>query len=230
MKINFLTNNYTEELYNKFVVKPYSYFKKFEKLQDCLSSEELNRYSKMDPPRVVSIIDFKEWIKKYDIENGENLLSTCPADPELRYLNYKNQTNAEYPNHDLHTLNLENKNYDFVLVNQTIEHLHTPILALLKIKEHLKDNGFIYITVPTINIPHMTPIHFNGYTPNGLCALVESSGFEVLECGYWGNKKYIDYIFTHGDWCTYKEVLDENGLLKYDPVCQAQTWVLAKKV
>lgn len=39
-----------------------------------------------------------------------------------------------------------------------------------------------------------------------------------------------EYIFTNGDWSNYKQVLDENGKLKYDPMCQAQTWVLAKKV
>lgn len=230
MHLNILNNQYIEELYAEYVVKESSYFQRFEDLNAVLSPQELAAYSRMDPPRVVSIIDFKEWVKKYGIDQGENLLSTCPSDPELKYIKYKNVTGVYYPPHDLHTFDVPKKDNDFAIFNQTIEHLHTPILAINRIREHLKEGGYAYTTMPIINIPHLTPIHFNGLTPTGLCALMESCGFEVCECGYWGNKKYIDYIFTHGDWPNYKQVLDESGKLKYDPVCQAQTWVLAKKV
>lgn len=229
MNLNILDNDYVTDLYYKFVAKPDSYFKRFEDLNLALTVDELSAYSRMDPPRVVSIIDFKEWIQKYQIQTGESLLSTCPSDPELKYLNYLNTTVISYPPHDLHTFDVQKKNHDFAVFNQTIEHLHTPVLALNRIWDHLKDGGYVYTTVPTINIPHLTPIHFNGYTPTGLCALLESCGFDVCECGYWGNYKYIEYIFKHGEWCNYKQVLDDAGKLKYDPVCQAQTWVLARK-
>lgn len=229
MNLGILDNDYVMDLYNKFVAKPQSYFKKFEDLNAALSPAELSAYSRMDPPRVISIIDFKEWIKKYEIQTGKSLLSTCPNDPELKYLNYSDTTVISYPPHDLHTFDVDKKDHDFVVFNQTIEHLHTPILALNRIWEHLKEGGYVYTSVPTINIPHLTPIHFNGYTPTGLCALFESCGFSVCECGYWGNYKYIEYIFKHGEWCNYKQVLDDEGKMKYDPVCQAQTWVLARK-
>lgn len=230
MNIKILSNDYVEQLYQRCVRKDPSYFQRFENLNSSFGADELLKYSRIDPPRVVSIIDFKQWIKKYELDTGDSLLSTCHADPELRYLNYKSITNIHYPPHDLHVFDVEKKDHDFAVFNQTIEHLHTPIFAINRIREHLKYGGYVYTTVPTINIPHMTPIHFNGYTPVGLCALMESCGFQVFECGYWGNLKYIEYIFKHGDWCGYKEVLDENGKLSYDPVCQAQTWVLARKV
>lgn len=230
MNLNILSNEYLNNLYHKSVVKTESYFKRFETLEAVLSAEELSAYSRMDPPRVVSIVDFKDWIKKYGIQEGKSLLYTCSSDPELKYLKYEQASMVSYPPHDLHTFEIEKKDHDFAVFNQTIEHLHTPVLALNRIWEHLKIGGYVYTTVPTINIPHLTPIHFNGYTPMGLCALMESCEFEVCECGYWGNRKYIDYIFKHGDWCNYKQVLDEDGKLKYDPVCQAQTWVLARKV
>jgi SAM-dependent methyltransferase len=230
MQLKTLNNEYCQNLYEKYVVKDAAYFQRFEDLYTALSPEELSAYASWDPPRVVSFIDFKEWIKKYGIDQVDSLLSTCFTDPELRYIQYKRITEVNYPPHDLHTFDVSNKDNDFAIFNQTLEHLHTPILAINRIREHLKDGGYVYTTVPTINIPHMTPIHFNGLTPTGLCALMESCGFEVCECGYWGNKMYIDYIFTHGGWPNYKQVLDDSGKLKYDPVCQAQTWVLARKV
>lgn len=228
MNLNLLNNEYIENLYRSHVVKDSSYFKRFEYPSKSMTTEEHDSIKWMDPPRVTSIIDFKEWIVKHKLIEIDNLLATCSTDPELKYLKFKNVTWVQYPPHDLHTLDVAKKDHDFAIFNQTIEHLHTPFLALNRIREHLKDGGYVYTTVPTINIPHLTPIHFNGYTPTGLCALMESCGFDVVECGYWGNRKYIEYIFSHGDWCNYSQILD-NGKLTYDPVCQAQTWVLARK-
>jgi hypothetical protein len=74
----------------------------------------------------------------------------------------------------------------------------------------------------------MTPIHFWGITPIGLCMLMISAGFNIIECGNWGNKKYIDYIFTHNTWPGYADI-SENYNLEYNHVCQAQTWVLVQK-
>jgi SAM-dependent methyltransferase len=230
MNLRILNNDDIQSLYNDHVVKDQSYFKRFETPSNTLPFDEHEKLKWMDPPRVASIIDFKDWIGKHELEEGNSLLSTCSGDPELRYLNYKTITLVEYPPHDLHTFEVEKKDHDFAVFNQTIEHLHTPILAINQIREHLKDGGYVYTTVPTINIPHLTPIHFNGYTPTGLCALFESCGFETVECGYWGNYKYIDYIFKNGNWCNYSQILDDSGRLTYDPVCQAQTWILAKKV
>ena len=223
-----LTNEHAEHLYHKFVVKDKNYFKRFSLLQEAFSEQEFAAYTNFDPPRVVSLIDFKEWIIKHGIATGENLLSTCTSDPELKYLIYKNQTMVSFPPYDLHKLNIEKKNFDFVVFNQTIEHLHSPWIALRRLYEHLRIGGYLYTTAPTINIPHLTPIHFNGYTPTGLCALMVTSGFEVCECGYWGNKKYMDFIFRTGNWPNYTDVLDDKGLLTYDPICQAQTWVCSK--
>ena len=120
------------------------------------------------------------------------------------------------------------KNYDFIIFNQTIEHLYNPFLCLKNLYDHLNNNGFLYTSVPTINIPHMTPIHFWGVTPIGLCLLMKSVGFQILECGYWGSRKYIEYIFQNNNWPGYNDISNDYDL-GYDPVCQAQTWILVKK-
>lgn len=215
--------------YNKNVIKDNKYFDRFVNYTNHLTSEELSKYARFDVPRVMSIIDFKEWIVKYEIQRGNKLLYTCDSDIELNYINYDTKIIAEYPKHDLHTLDLEEKQFNFVIFNQTIEHLYNPLLCISNLYNHIADNGFLYTTLPTINIPHMTPIHFSGLTPMGLCMLMRSVGFEIIECGYWGNKKYIDFIFTHNTWPGLSDI-STNGKLDIDLTCQAQTWILVKKI
>jgi SAM-dependent methyltransferase len=216
-------------IYNKHIIKPNSYYERFSKINEYLSEPELIKYKNIDPPRVVSIIDFKEWIEKFNIKTGDKLLYTCESDPELCYIDYSNKTYLPYPPYDLHNFDIEEKNHDLVIFNQTIEHLYNPFIAIQNLYDHTKDGGFLYTTVPTINIPHMTPIHFWGITPIGLCLLMMSVGFNVVECGYWGNKKYIDYIFTNNDWPGYKDISITDFNLGCDNVCQSQTWILVQK-
>jgi hypothetical protein len=217
------------EIYNKHVIKSTKYYEKFNYINKYLSKEELEIYKKIDPPRVISILDFKEWIYKYNIFNGNKLLYTCESDPELNYINYKHKTYLSYPPYDLHSFDIEEKKYDFVIFNQTIEHLYNPFIAMQNFYNHMNSGAFLYTTVPTINIPHMTPIHFWGVTPIGLCLLAMSVGLEILECGHWGTQKYLDYIFHNNNWPGYEDI-SINYNMGYDPVCQAQTWILAKKI
>jgi SAM-dependent methyltransferase len=224
-----LTNEDIEKLYHRHVVKPPAYFARFEYPARVFSRDELRAFESLDPPRLASLIDFREWIDAHGLRTGGSLLSTCRQDYELRYLRYDNTTFAEYPPHDLHTLDLTTKDHDFAIVSQTLEHVHDPGLAVARLATHLRTGGYLYTTVPTVNIPHMTPIHFWGITPTGLCALMVANGFEICACGYWGNRPYLEYIFSRGTWPGYRDVL-EHGRLTYDPVCQAQTWVLARRI
>lgn len=223
-----LTNDDIVLLYESFVVKDESYFRRFRDIRSCFSDDEYAALEAVDPPRVVSLVDFKEWIAKYGLASGSQLLLTSRQDYEIRYLNYEANTVAEYPPHDLHVLSLPQHEHDFVLLNQTLEHLHSPLVALRRLRDHMREGGYIYITVPTINIPHMTPIHFWGITPVGLCAMLVQAGFQICECGYWGNLKYIRYLFTRNRWPRIKDVLTW-GKLETNPGCQAQTWILARK-
>lgn len=223
-----LTNDDITFLYDSFVVKDESYFRRFRDIKSRFSDSEFAVLETVDPPRVVSLVDFKDWITKYGLASGKRLLLTSRQDYEIRYLNYQETTVAEYPPHDLHVLALPQHEHDFVLLNQTLEHLHSPLLALAQLRDHMREGGYIYITVPTINIPHMTPIHFWGITPVGLCAMLFQAGFEICECGYWGNLKYIQYLFSRNRWPHLKDVLTW-GKLETHAACQAQTWILARK-
>jgi hypothetical protein len=218
-----------DNIYNKHIIKSKTYFEKFSKIDKYLSVHELEQYKNIDPPRLASILDFKEWIFKHSISKGDKLLYTCESDPEISYINYKQKTYLSYPPYDLHTFNIKEKNHDFIIFNQTIEHLYNPFIAMQNLYDHMNRGAFLYTTVPTINIPHMTPIHFWGVTPIGLCLLAISVGLEIIECGYWGSQKYLDHIFHNNSWPGYQNI-STNYNLEYNSVCQAQTWILAKKI
>lgn len=98
-------------------------------------------------------------------------------------------------------------------------------MALKTIYNYIKPGGYIYTSVPTINIPHMTPIHYNGYNPMGLALLFLSTGFEIIEIGQWGNYDYISKLFKNHDWSDATQVSHINEERNV-----AQCWILAKKL
>lgn len=218
--------------YKKYVQKSPEYYKKADIEYPKLSDEERRKLFNVDFPRVASLIDFKEWIIKYGLDKPESLLSTFKNDFELSYISCDNITYCPYTggnNGDLHTLDLPKKDFQFIIFNQTLEHLYNPFICMQNLFNHLKPKGYLYTTVPTINIPHMVPFHFWGITPTGLCMLSKSVGFEICECGFWGNYEYLKYIFTKNEWPSNDAVFDLGGNIQNTEVCQAQTWVLVQK-
>ena len=136
-----------------------------------------------------------------------------------------------YPDYDLHKEypHLANK-FDFFIFNQTIEHLYNPFMALENIYKSIKPGGFVFTSVPTLNIPHSTPIHYNGYNPMGLALLFKSVGFEIVEIGQWGNYDYISKLWRYHSWPSYENLVQENGHIpnERDNVCQC--WILARRI
>lgn len=231
LDINLLDETEIIELYETYVKKPKEYFKKANDEYHKLSDFEKSKWFSKDFPRLASIFEFKEWIQKYNLQHVGKLLSTCSNDFELEYVTYDNIIFCEYfsdKKYDLHTLNLNEKEYDFVIFNQTLEHLYNPFIGMKNLYNHLKIGGYLYTTVPTINIPHEIPFHFWGITPTGLCALGKSIGFNVLECGYWGNLSYINHIFNHNNWPNTNDIMINNTIENIEN-CQSQTWALFQK-
>jgi SAM-dependent methyltransferase len=231
MEINLLSEEDITELYRKHVYKSTEYYQKANDEYHKLSNLEKSKWFPKDFPRLASTFDYKEWVIKYNLNHVGKLLSTCATDVELEYITYDNITICDYSmdkNYDLHTMDLCEKDYDMIIFNQTLEHLYNPFIAMKNLLDHLKPGGYLYTTVPTINIPHMVPFHFWGMTPTGLCVLGASVGFNVLECGYWGNLSYINHIFTHFGWPNTSDVM-VNKIIDNVEHCQSQTWALFQK-
>lgn len=218
--------------YEKYVYKEPSYYNRVNENYHKFSKEEQSKISCLDFPRVAALIDFKEWIEKYNIKKVNSLLSTCLDDIELQYIQADYIENCSYDQNktnDLHTLNLNKKDFDLIIFNQTLEHLYNPFICMKNLFDHLKPGGYLYTTVPIINIPHMRPFHFWGITPIGLCMLSKSVGFEICECGYWGGYSYLGYIFSYGEWPPHNIVVNPQGNIENNELCQSQTWVLIQK-
>ena len=220
------TSDEIHQIYKEKVKLPKSYFNKYEFVPSCPVRMWNYSWGNHDFPRVWTILDFKEWIEKYNIK-PESMAYTNSTDIELEFIESSNKTLLEYPPHDLHTLNIKEE-FDFFLFNQTIEHLYNPFIAIENIYNSLKPGGYVFTSVPTINIPHLTPIHFNGYNPMGLAMLFKSAGFEIIEIGQWGNYDYIKNLWGSQGWTGY-DTLNINGKITNEEANVCQCWILARK-
>ena len=217
------------QLYNDKVKLPASYFKKYEDFPSCPVKMYNYNWSNYDFPRMWCVLDFIEWVKKYNI-NIDHLGYTCETDIELEFITPLKKTLLTFPQYDLHTISNYYKNeFDFFLFNQTIEHLYNPFEAVKQIYEIVKPNGYVFTSVPTINIPHSTPIHFNGFNPMGLAMLFKTANFEIIDIGQWGNYDYIKKLCETHSWPGYLELNNNNKITNEERnVCQC--WILAKKI
>ena len=225
-----LTATDIANLYNKFIVcnDNESYLNRYTPLPLERNTNSW-RWENKDFPRVIATLEFENLVKKYSLKSNHLLSFNSYNDPELQFLSVDKVTNFNYSDnttdYDLHTLNIPEDDYDFVMLNQTFEHLYNPYLCLENIHKYLKSGAYIYSNVPTVNIQHSLPYnYYTGYTPIGFVCLFESCGFEVLESGQWGNSEYIGKIFQTHQWPDYNNVNTKNEF--NNPV---QTWVLARK-
>ena len=209
------------------IKKSNDYFTKYNKVPSVPG--DIINWETMDCPRVFCILDFIEWIDKHNIKNINYLGYTSNDDPELQFLKYTEKTLLEYPQYDLHTISTTcSKLFDFFLFSQTLEHLYNPQLAMINLYKIMAPGGYVFTSVPTINIPHMTPIHFGGYNPMGLATLFISAGFEIVEIGQWGNLDYIQNLFTYHTWAGFKQI-ERDGIVINEERNVCQCWVLARK-
>lgn len=221
--------------YNHAKLHP-SYFEKYKMVPEYPGKRDSGGWNRHDGwrghdfPRVWCILDFIEWTKEIDLSGHIGV--TDEEDPELEFIesSFDKRTLLQYPPHDLHQKIQTDEKFDFFLFSQTIEHLYNPQLAIQNIRNVMKPSGLVFTSVPTINIPHMTPAHFGGLTPMGLAVLFILNGFEILKMGQWGNYDYISKIFDQHTWPDFYELSDENGEVTNEENNCCQCWILARAV
>jgi SAM-dependent methyltransferase len=179
--------------------------------------------------RIMSLMAFKDFVKRLNIFSNKMLIMNGVKDPELQYIKSNEVVYCNYEDdkekYDLHSLDLGVYDYDFFMCNNTLEHLYNPIKCLKNIGKHLKFGGWFYGCVPVNDIPHTTPFHYaTGFTSTGVAAMLIEAGFEIISIGQWGNVDYLKKMFLTG-WPDYKHVSFYN-----DKKCPVICWVFAKKV
>lgn len=223
------TEDEIQMLYRTKVKQPHGYFLKYRTLPSCPVKRWNYQWGEYDFPRNWCILDFIEWTTKYALTHVKTLGYTCATDPECEFISGDETVCVEYPPHDLHTFSTTFQNrFDFFLFNQTIEHLYNPFKAIREIYDTIKKGGYVFTSVPTLNIPHMTPFHFNGFTPMGLAMLFQTNGFEVVEMGQWGNYEYIARLWANHYWPGYN-TLSHDGVVENEEQNVCQCWILARK-
>ena len=193
------------------------------------------RWEGKDFPRVISLFEFDRYVYKYDFKIDNLLLFNGVGDPEMEYLEGRVKSVHDYnyidnkTKYDLHQLDLDRRDFDFVMFNQTLEHVYNPYLVLKNVYDHMKSGGYLYTNVPACNVPHSEPVHFfTGYTPMGLAATAFQAGFKILEIGQWGSEGYLHALFSRNPgWADYRQFNNPGLNEMQNPVI---TWGLFKKL
>jgi SAM-dependent methyltransferase len=218
----YIKSNFTDEYKNRYVPLPVE------------RNNKTWRWEGKDFPRVIALLEFERYVVKYNFNIDKLLAINGSSDPEFNYLAgriktiYESNYEADTVRGDLHSLDLPINDFDFVMANQTLEHIYNPQQCLKNIKKHMKERGYLYINVPACNAPHSEPFHFfTGYTPMGLAAAAYQAGFKILEIGQWGNEEYLVKLWTRNPgWSDYTQ-LSNPGLNEiHNPVI---TWGLFQK-
>jgi predicted SAM-dependent methyltransferase len=103
----------------------------------------------------------------------------------------KNNFNVDCRNEKLEDANIMDSSFDAAALWHTLEHLEAPLQTLKLLSEKLKDNGFIFITVPNFESgnskangfawKHLQPeAHLSHFTPDSLKNILLKAGFETL--------------------------------------------------
>jgi SAM-dependent methyltransferase len=217
--VDFVRHDASEEYKNRYVPLPF----------------EKNRgpwlWENKDFSRVIALLEFERFVRFRGIVSEKALSINGQNDPEWLYMPTKTIVQIDYEKdpqrYDLHVLDLSEKDFDFVMVNQTLEHLYDPIRCLENIYKHMRKGGILYLNVPANNMSHNAPFHFyTGFTPTGLGAMVKLAGFEIMSIGQWGNIEYVQKMYGTNDWPDYRQ-LRNPGL--NDSNCPVVVWIFAVK-
>jgi len=139
-----------------------------------------------------------------------------------------------YPEIDIHHLPYKDNSFDFLILDQVLEHVEKPWIAVEEVFRVLKPGGICIATAPFLYGYHPSPKDYFRYTPDGWRSLF--SKFEILEADGWGNVELVKItlnpavINTHlGHTIPVDEALNKKLLEYNDRKNYFVTWCIARK-
>lgn len=87
------------------------------------------------------------------------------------------------------------KFFDVILCFETLEHLCNPYNCLYQIKEMIKDDGIIYISIPEVKTCHNTIYPGLFYPVDNFIQFINQMAFEILDHRI-HNKCFSQHVFT----------------------------------
>ncbi|MEM1179676.1 MAG: class I SAM-dependent methyltransferase [Acidobacteriota bacterium] len=101
---------------------------------------------------------------------------------------WKSYRSTTYPEFDLCTREPIEPSAEVVICEQVLEHLPDPVQATRNLFASLEPGGHAIVSVPFMIRIHKEPGDYWRFSADGLRALLENAGFEVLESKTWGNR------------------------------------------
>lgn len=139
---------------------------------------------------------------------------------------------ADYPAHNILSLDFPDSSFDYVLSDQVLEHVEgDPYKAISECHRVLRPGGIALHTTCLINPVHGAPQDFWRFTPDAL-SLLHKEWSEIIEVGGWGNFQVwsvvqdgLRYVgVPHAKWHPLHKIA-----MKNDSEWPIVTWVAARK-
>jgi SAM-dependent methyltransferase len=133
----------------------------------------------------------------------------------------------DFPEFDLCApLAADQRRFDVVICEQVLEHVVDPCAAARNLHALCAPGGRAVVSTPFMIRVHELPLYglpdFWRFTPRGLGALLESSGFNQVEVHSWGNRECI--VGNMSRWARYRSWMP----LHDDPDLPVQVWAYAR--
>ena len=114
------------------------------------------------------------------ISHSTNLCNVLDIEP-------KSVIEANYPDHNILSLQFSDESFDFVFSDQVLEHVEgDPQQAINESWRVLRPNGIALHTTCFINPIHAHPSDYWRFTPDALKLLAKNFS-RIIDCGGWGN-------------------------------------------
>ncbi|MBM4032650.1 MAG: class I SAM-dependent methyltransferase [Planctomycetes bacterium] len=139
---------------------------------------------------------------------------------------------ANYPEHNILSLDMPDASFDYLLSDQVLEHVAgDPQRAVDECSRVLRPGGVAVHTTCFINPIHGGPDDFWRFTPYAL-SLLHRQWSEVVDVGGWGNpdvwsviRDGLRYVgVPHAKWHPLHRLATRN-----DPLWPVVTWIVARK-
>ena len=94
-------------------------------------------------------------------------------------------------------LSFDDSSFDTVISTQVMEHVSRPWVMMQEVARILRKDGHCIITAPFLVPYHADPYDYYRYTTEGMKALADSVGLEVVEVGSYGRSGIVFSEFLH---------------------------------
>lgn len=123
---------------------------------------------------------------------------------KLMFRNYAYEIADNYPKVDIQDLrSFESDRYDFVILDQVLEHVRDPMRGIQEVYRILKKGGWLIATTPFLVRIHNDPNDYWRFSKEGTAQLLRNFSEVIVKS--WGNKDMAINHIKNGNWPSVKE-------------------------